>query len=82
MLGEKRGRCFTGSDGRVRDEPAQQAEVRRDASDPRGAERRPERLEGLTARLPVRDELGHERVVGHGDVVARLDSRVDADGLR
>ena len=63
------------------DEPAQEGQVRDDAFDLGLGERLGEPVEGLRARLAVRDQLGDHRVVGDPDLVAFLDSRVDANAV-
>ena len=63
----------------VRDEPAQERQVRRHALDHGLGERGGEPVERLVARRAVRDQLREQRVVGGADLVALVDARVDAD---
>ena len=69
------------SDG-MRDEPAEERQVRRHAADLGLRERVREPGERLGARRPVRDQLRDHRVVAEPDLVALLDARVDADARR
>ena len=66
----------------MRDEPAQERQVRDDALDLGLRERCAEPVERLLSRLAVRDQLRDQRVVGDPDLVALLDARVDADPVR
>jgi hypothetical protein len=79
MLDEERGRRLARAEGRVRDEPAQEREVRHHAVDLGLGERRPETVERVGPRRAVRDELRDQRVVGEPHLVALLDAGVDAD---
>ena len=63
----------------MRDEPAQEGEVRRHAVDVGLGERGGEPVERLRARRAVRDELREQRVVARADLVALLDAGVDAE---
>ena len=82
MLGKECRRRAAGPDVRVRDEPAQERQVRRHAFDDGLRQRRLEPVERIVARRPVRDELRDHRVVRERDLVALRDARVDADRLR
>ena len=64
------------------DQPAQEREIRRQASDLRLGERVPQPEQGLVARRAVRDQLGDHRVVGDSDLVAFLDAGIDPDPRR
>ena len=66
----------------MRDEPAQEREVRDDALDLRLRERVPQLRQRFPARLAVRDQLRDHRVIGERDLVALLDAGVDADARR
>ena len=63
----------------MRDEPAQERQVRRHAADLGLAQRSAECVVGLRAGRPVGDQLRDHRVVGRPDLVALLDAGVDAD---
>ena len=77
MLDEERGRRLAGAHHGMRDEPAQEGQVRRHALDlGLGAGRRASR-ERILARRPVCDQLRDQRVVSDADLVALLDTRVD-----
>ena len=66
----------------MRDEPAQEGEVRRQSLDCGLGERVTQPEKCLVARRSVRDQLRDHRVVADPDLVALLDSRVDADARR
>ena len=78
---ERRGRVAC-PHGRVRDQPAEERQVRDDALDLGLGERGRESVERLLARLPVRDQLRDHRVVGDADLVALLDAGVDPHARR
>ena len=63
----------------MRDEPAEERKVRRDAADLGLRQRIAEPGERLGPRRPVRDQLRDHRVVADSDLVALRDARVDAD---
>ena len=64
---------------RVRDEPAEEREVRRHAADLGLGERVCEPRERLCPRRAVGDQLRDHRVVADADLVAFLDAGVHAD---
>ena len=66
----------------MRDEPAQERQVRDHALDLGLCERGAEPVERLGARVAVGDQLRDHRVVGEPDLVAFLDARVHADTRR
>ena len=67
-----------GAEHRVRDEPAQEREVRGHAGDLGRRERGGKPVERLVARVAGRDQLRDHRVVAGPDLVAFLDAGVDA----
>ena len=79
MLHEERGRRPPGPQRRVRDQPAQERQVGRDALHLGLRQRGGEPVERLLASSSVRDQLREQRVVGRADLVALLDPRVHAD---
>ena len=82
MVVEKGGRRLAGPHRGMVDEPAEEAEVGRRPGDAGRAESAREVVERLLARLPVRAQLGDQRVVGDRDLVPGLDAGVDADRVR
>ncbi len=82
MLDEERRRRAAGAQLGVRDEPAEERQVRVHALDDRLRERGREPVERVLPRRAVRDQLREHRVVPEGDLVSLRDARVDADRLR
>ncbi len=82
MLGQERGRRLAGAHDRMRDEPAQEGQVRRHTLDQCLGERRCERVERLGAGGCVGDQLRDHRVVGESDFVAFLDAGIDSHRCR
>ena len=77
MLREKRRRRLARAHDRMRDEPAQEGQIRRHALDARLGERGHERAERFVTGRPVGDQLRDHRVVREADLVALLDAGVD-----
>ena len=74
VLGEERGGRLAGSYDGMRDEPAQERQVRRDPGDLGLGESGREPVERVVPGSAVRDELRDHRVVGEPDLVALLDT--------
>ncbi len=66
----------------MRDEPAEERQIRRDALHLGFGERRPELRERVPPRLAVGDELRDQWVVAKADLVPLLDARIDAHARR
>ena len=81
MLGEERRRRLPLAHHRVRDEPAQERQVGRDAVDVGFRERFGQQVESPLPGVGPSDELRDHRVVGDPDLVAFLDAGVDADRI-
>src|SRR5438105_11779280 len=82
MLDKERRRRVACADEWVRNEPAEEREIRRDALNLCLLDRTVETVERLVARRAVGDQLGDQRVVGEADLVTFFDARVDADSIR
>src|SRR5207244_3270933 len=82
VLDEEGRRRLAGTHGGVRDEPAEEGEVRRHPFDFRLLERGAQAVERLGPRRAVRDQLREQRVVRCADLVALRDACVDADARR
>jgi hypothetical protein len=79
MLGEEGGCRFSCAHDRMRDEPAQEPEVRRDTDDLGFGEGCGKDLEGVVTIVPMSDQLRDQRVVREADLVALLDPDVYAN---
>src|ERR1041385_5735656 len=66
----------------MRDEPAQERQVRDDAADLGLAEGVAQPAERFRPRRAVGDQLRDQRVVRHSDLVALRDTRVDTNRFR
>ncbi len=82
MLREERRRRLARAHDRMRDEPAQEREVRLRPLDLGLGERARQQLERLLPVVPVRDQLRDHRVVREPDLVALLDARIHPQARR